>query len=119
MPEWCSVIQGHPMRRLSARLVLSLLMSSFLGACTLSDRGPQTPLAALDMFIPVGMIHVAEEHLKALGFDPGPVDGVFTEQTAEAIRQYQRRYAHVVNGLLDAPTRHDLIQGFEIVTTGE
>ena len=37
--------------------------------------------------------------------DPGPVDGVFTEQTAEALRQYQRRYGMVVSGLLDHATR--------------
>jgi hypothetical protein len=73
--------------------------------CAITDLGPQPPVAALDQFIPVGLIHVAEDHLKAQGLDPGPVDGIFTEQTAEAVRQYQRRYGLVVSGLLDSGTR--------------
>ncbi|MGH8058722.1 MAG: peptidoglycan-binding domain-containing protein [Candidatus Entotheonellia bacterium] len=93
------------MKRLRAQLVMCLLVSSFLSACGLSQRGPQPPVAALDRLIPAGLIHVAEDHLKALGFDPGPVDGIFTEQTAEALRQYQRRYGLVVSGLLDSHTR--------------
>ena len=56
----------------------------------------------------------AEDHLKTFGFDPGPVDGTFTEQTAEAVRQYQRRYGLVVTGLLDAGTREQLLPGFEL-----
>jgi len=57
------------------------------------------------MLLPLAIIHVAEERLKGERFDPGPVDGVFTEQTAEALRQYQRRYGLVVSGLLDHATR--------------
>ena len=96
------------MRRLPAWLVMSLLGNAFLGACALSDRGLQPPVAALDRLLPAGLLYVAEDHLKALGFDPGPVDGIFTEQTAEAIRQYQRRYGLVVSGLLDPATREAL-----------
>jgi peptidoglycan hydrolase-like protein with peptidoglycan-binding domain len=33
------------------------------------------------------------------------MDGIFTEQTAEAVRQYQRRYGLLVSGLLDSGTR--------------
>ena len=103
------------MRRRSAWLVVSLLVSAFLGACALSDRGPRPLVPALDQLILAGMIQVAEEHLKALGFDPGRVDGVFTEQMAEAIRQYQRRYGLVVSGLLDSATRQDLIPGLDMI----
>ena len=102
------------MWRLSVTLVLSLLVSSFLGACALSDHGSGNPPAALDRLIPVGLIHVAEDHLQAFGFDPGPVDGIFTAQTAEALRQYQRRYGLVVSALMDHATRQQLIQGFEL-----
>ncbi len=96
------------MRRRSTGFVMSLLVSVFLNGCALNDHGPQPPVAALDRLLPTGLIYVAEEHLKALGFDPGPVDGIFTEQTAEAIRQYQRRYGLVVSGLLDPTTRQAL-----------
>jgi len=90
------------MRRLQIWLVVSLLTSSFLGGCALSDRGPP---AALDTLVPLAIIHVAEDHLKAERLDPGPVDGIFTEETAEALRQYQRRYGLVASGLLDQATR--------------
>ena len=96
------------MKRRRPWVVMSLLLSLFLGACVQSDRGPQPPVAALDKLLPVGIIYVAEDHLKAFGFDPGPVDGIFTEQTAEAVRQYQRRYGLVVSGLLDSATRQAL-----------
>jgi hypothetical protein len=52
------------------------------------------------------MISVAQEHLKALGFDPGPVDGVFTAQTAEAIRPIAAtalNFVRVAAWLEDAP----------------
>ena len=96
------------MPRLRAKLVMSLLVSSLMGACALNDRGPTSPVAALDKLLPMGLIQVAQEHLKAQRLDPGPVDGIFTEQMAEAIRQYQRRYGMVVSGLLDSATRQHL-----------
>ena len=88
--------------------VMILVASVLLSACALNNRGPQPPVAALDRLIPAGLIYVAQDHLKAMGFDPGPMQGVFTEQTAEAIRQYQRRFGLVVSGLLDSATRQHL-----------
>jgi hypothetical protein len=32
---------------------------------------------------------VAEAHLHDFGFDPGPVDGIYTAQTQDAVRAYQ------------------------------
>jgi peptidoglycan hydrolase-like protein with peptidoglycan-binding domain len=52
---------------------------------------------------------VADAHLQAFGFHPGPVDGLFTAQTQAAIRAYQRRYGLSVSGLLDRETREDLV----------
>jgi peptidoglycan hydrolase-like protein with peptidoglycan-binding domain len=39
-----------------------------------------------------------------LGFDPGPVDGVFGRQTEEALRQFQAANALVVNGIAGPET---------------
>lgn len=100
------------MRRQQTLLVLSWLASAVLGGCALGHQGE--PVAAVDRLILSGMIQVAEEHLKAEGLEPGPVDGIFTEQTAEAIWQYQRRYGLLVSGLLDPATREQLIPGFEL-----
>jgi len=40
----------------------------------------------------------AERYLQRLGYDPGPVDGVLTAQTREALRAYQADSALPVNG---------------------
>lgn len=93
--------------------LLSLLASLSLSACAVSNRSPGGPIVTYDRLLTSGDIQVAEEHLKGLGFDPGPVDGIFTEQTRAAIRQYQGRYGRPVSGLLDAATREELIPGLD------
>ena len=49
------------------------------------------------------------------GFDPGPVVGVFTPETQDAVRAYQARYGIPVSGLLDRATRRGLLPGFDQV----
>jgi peptidoglycan hydrolase-like protein with peptidoglycan-binding domain len=73
--------------------------------------GPERP--ALDRLMSRGDLQVAEVHLHQLGFDPGPVDGVFTEQTQAAVRAFQARYGLPVSGLLDYATRLELIPGLD------
>jgi peptidoglycan hydrolase-like protein with peptidoglycan-binding domain len=51
--------------------------------------------------------------LKEFGFDPGPVDGLFTAQTQAAVRAFQARYGLPVSGLLDRPTREELKLGVD------
>jgi g-D-glutamyl-meso-diaminopimelate peptidase len=48
-----------------------------------------------------------------LGFDPGPVDGIYTTQTQTAVRNFQARYGLPVSGLLDRPTREELKLGVD------
>jgi carboxyl-terminal processing protease len=60
-----------------------------------------------------GEIQVAETHLRDFGFDPGPVDGIFTAETQAAVRAYQARYGIPVSGLLDYRTRRELLPGLE------
>jgi hypothetical protein len=40
---------------------------------------------AFDRLLTRGDIQIAEEHLHAFGFDPGPIDGLFTAQTQAAV----------------------------------
>lgn len=42
-----------------------------------------------------------QEHLKAAGFDPGPIDGIFGPRLKAALRQYQAVHGLQVTGLLD------------------
>ena len=106
--------------------VLWLAVVVCLGACTATDRPLSTPSAlppggpqgrverpALDRFLSRGEIQVAETHLRDFGFDPGPVDGIFTAETQAAVRAYQARYGIPVSGLLDYRTRRELLPGLE------
>jgi peptidoglycan hydrolase-like protein with peptidoglycan-binding domain len=58
-------------------------------------------------------IQVAQLHLQAFGFDPGPINGVYTAQTQAAVRAFQATYGLTVSGLLDLQTREVLRVGVD------
>jgi hypothetical protein len=91
---------------------LSLL---WLMACVGAPQatGPVGPRPAYDRLLLAGDIQVAETHLRDFGFDPGPVDGMFTAETQAAVRAYQRRYGLPATGLLDWRTRQELLPGLD------
>jgi murein L,D-transpeptidase YcbB/YkuD len=92
---------------------LSLLL---LTACVTPHTAEHTPgpeLPAMDRLLTRGNIQFAEVRLKEFGFDPGPVDGMFTAQTQAAVRAFQARYGLPVSGLLDRPTREELKLGVD------
>jgi len=87
-----------------------------LTACIASHTGDLQAGAerpAVDRLLSRGDIQVAEVHLKDFGFDPGPVDGIYTTQTAAAVRAYQARYGLQISGQLDRETRLQLIPGLD------
>jgi peptidoglycan hydrolase-like protein with peptidoglycan-binding domain len=45
-----------------------------------------------------------QEALKALGFDPGPVDGIFGPQTENAVKQFQQAQQIPVDGVVGRVT---------------
>jgi peptidoglycan hydrolase-like protein with peptidoglycan-binding domain len=97
----------RPFQGISGWLAVVLLTG-----CAASQTGEPTALRpAPDRILTAGDIHIAEEHLRAFGFDPGPVDGRFTAQTQAAVRAFQARYGLPVSGLLDRPTRAELQLG--------
>jgi peptidoglycan hydrolase-like protein with peptidoglycan-binding domain len=51
----------------------------------------------------------AQRQLKALGFNPGAVDGKLGAQTEAALREYQRAYRLAQTGLLDEATQRSLL----------
>jgi peptidoglycan hydrolase-like protein with peptidoglycan-binding domain len=73
---------------------------------------------ALDRLLTAGDIQLAEARLKDVGFDPGPIDGIFTAQTQAAVRTFQARYGLPVSGLLDQATREELKLGVDPLRTG-
>ena len=87
-----------------------------LTACVASHPGEHqagTVRPTVDRLLTRGDIQVAQTHLQDFGFDPGPVDGIFTAQTQVAVRGYQARYGLPVSGLLDYTTRLQLIPGLD------
>jgi len=49
-----------------------------------------------------------QHHLSALGFDTGRVDGILGEQTAAAVREFQRNAGLPVDGILGGTTLREL-----------
>jgi hypothetical protein len=96
------------------RVVLVGCSGLSLTACVVSQAtGPGGLRPAYDRILLAGDIQVAETHLRDFGYDPGPVDGLFTAETQAAVRAYQRRYGLSVTGLLDYPTRRELLPGLD------
>jgi peptidoglycan hydrolase-like protein with peptidoglycan-binding domain len=94
--------------------VLNWLPLLLLTACVSSQTGGSTALRpATDRLLTSGDVQVAEAHLKAFGFDPGPIDGMFTAQTQAAVRAFQATYGLQVSGLLDRTTRRELLPGLD------
>jgi len=90
---------------------LLLLTASVTSHTAEHTPGPELP--AMDRLLTRGNIQFAEMRLKEFGFDPGPVDGLFTAQTQAAVRVFQARYGLLVSGLLDRPTREELKLGVD------
>jgi Putative peptidoglycan binding domain len=105
---------GSAMR--PCRAIIGWLVALVLTGCVASQPGgPSGIRPATDALLNTGDIQVAQEHLRAFGFDPGPVVGVFTPETQAAVRAYQARYGLPVSGLLDRATRRALLPGFDQV----
>ena len=51
----------------------------------------------------------AQRQLKALGFNPGPIDGTLGSQTTAAVREYQRAYRLPQTARLDETTLRSLL----------
>ena len=85
-----------------------------LTACVASQTtGPGGLRPAYDRILSAGDIQVAETHLRDFGYDPGPVDGIYTVETQAAVRAYQQRYGLPVTGRLDWATRRELVPGLD------
>jgi peptidoglycan hydrolase-like protein with peptidoglycan-binding domain len=102
------------MRR--SRGVVGWLPLVLLTACVASHPGPHpagTGRPTVDRLLSRGDIQVAQTHLRDIGFDPGPVDGIYTAQTQAAVRALQAAYGLSVSGQLDYETRLQLLPGVD------
>jgi len=96
--------------------VIGWLPLVLLTACVASHSGTYqagTVRPAVDRILNRGDIQVAQTHLREFGFDPGPIDGIYTAQTQTAVRAFQATYGLSVSGLLDYETRRQLLPGVD------
>jgi peptidoglycan hydrolase-like protein with peptidoglycan-binding domain len=96
--------------------VIGWLPLVLLTACAVSYPGEHhagTVRPAVDRLFTRGDIQVAQRHLQAFGFDPGPVDGIYTAQTQAAVQAFQATYGLMVSGLLDRQTLEVLRLGVD------
>jgi peptidoglycan hydrolase-like protein with peptidoglycan-binding domain len=99
-----------------SRGVIGWLSLVLLTACVASHPGIQpagTVRPAVDRLLSRGDIQVAQTHVRDIGFDPGPIDGIYTAQTQAAVRAYHSRYSLPVSGQLDYATRLQLLPGLD------
>lgn len=54
-------------------------------------------------------VRKAQKRLQEVGFDPGPIDGLFGPQTQAALREFQSAHGLPQTGQLDASTRAALM----------
>jgi peptidoglycan hydrolase-like protein with peptidoglycan-binding domain len=102
------------MRR--SRGVIGWLPLVLLTACVAShpwEHQAGTIQPAVDRLFNRGDIEVAQTHLRAFGFDPGPINGIYTAETQAAVRAFQATYGLSVSGQLDHETRRQLLPGLD------
>ena len=71
-----------------------------VGTQTVSDKPYKEPTRA--------QIRLVQHRLKASGFNPGPIDGIFGAKTKAALRGYQDAHGLSHNGALDVKTLRSL-----------
>jgi N-acetylmuramoyl-L-alanine amidase len=94
------------MKRLIVMLGISLLVvSGFLAVHAEAHSATSARVYGIDR----ELTRDVQRQLKGLGYNPGPVDGNYGEQTAAALRAYQQAYRLPVTGRLDDSTLRSLL----------
>ena len=73
---------------LCQRVLKGLAMLCLAGCVASQAKEPMGLQPTYDRILLAGDIYIAEAHLRDFGFDPGPVDGLFTAETRAAVRAY-------------------------------
>ena len=87
-------------------------------AIVASAAGPAARLAATDRLLAGGAtgrdVRDLQKVLAALGFDPGPSDGVYGARTTAAVRSFQQAKQLLADGLFGALSRRALAEQFGV-----
>jgi peptidoglycan hydrolase-like protein with peptidoglycan-binding domain len=95
------------------RVLIGLAVLGLTACVAAQPNSPMGLRPAYDRILMAGDIQVAEVHLRDFGYDPGPVDGIYTAETQAAVRAYQARYGLPISGMLDWKTRQELLPGLD------
>jgi peptidoglycan hydrolase-like protein with peptidoglycan-binding domain/predicted chitinase len=88
-----------------------LLADGIVGPKTLSalELAPEEEVCESEPLLQVGstgsMVEELQKKLASLGFDPGPVDGIFGEQTEDAVLEFQENRSLITDGIVGPQTR--------------
>jgi peptidoglycan hydrolase-like protein with peptidoglycan-binding domain len=96
------------MNKLMAVLIIGLLglLPFVVDVAGPSPTGEQAPEQR--RLLTKDQIQLAQERLKAEGFDPGPVNGALNPQTETALQRYQEKQGIPVSGALDEVTLREM-----------
>ncbi len=75
-----------------------------------SFKHPTIPYAGMQTTVSPSSLPVyqAQKRLHELGYDPGPLDGLWGRKTQAAVQDFQRHHGLRVSGMLDEETSHRL-----------
>lgn len=99
---------GHPGGALTPELSHDLRRRALLGD---GSEGLGDSLAAMAAATRFSSVRGAQERLAALGYAPGPVDGILGPRTARALRAFQTDRSLAVTGTLTPETAAALGEG--------
>ncbi len=84
---------------------------SSLGGGSSSGTGSSGSVRSLQKGMQGDDVRTLQRRLKALGYDPGPVDGVFGDLTLSAVLKYQKNVGLLQDGIVGPATRRKLNSG--------
>jgi len=77
---------------------------------------PEIPMPQVGVGSSGGYVFGLQARLKDLGFDPGPIDGVFGPKTQIAVKDFQADVGLPITGVVDSATWKALFTGRELPT---
>lgn len=105
MPMYAGSIKNQGFMRHSSALLVSICAVTLLLACgeERRDRDGRATFASQERAQPM-TVREAQAALKALGYEPGPVDGKMGKRTAAALRAFQQNSGQAVTGTITVET---------------
>jgi peptidoglycan hydrolase-like protein with peptidoglycan-binding domain len=104
-------IGGSYMKIVGVSLMSAILFITPLVAVAAGERSVRGEVPpGVDQMLSQDIVLLAESHLRAAGFDPGPIDGLFDAKTEAATFAYQQKHGLPRTGVLDRATRTALLK---------